>query len=112
MTHCNPKSTPSSQEAFGHDQDGPPFDSTFNYASVVGMMLYLCNNSRPDIAFVISQCARYSHHPAAKHARYLKHIVKYLKGTRNEGLILNPQGNPLDINCYVDADFVGLWNSV
>ena len=110
VSDANPKSTPAPKEALGRDLNGAPFDDSFNYASVVGMMLYLCNNSRPDIAFAVSQCARYTHHPTALHANYLKHIAKYLKATRDKGLILNPKGNPLDINCFVDADFAGLWN--
>jgi len=32
-----------------------------------------------------------------------------LKGTINEGLILRPNGR-FDIDCYVDADFAGLWS--
>ena len=110
VTSCNPKSTPSPRKALGRDLNGPPFDADFNYASVVGMMLYLCNNFQPDIAFAVSQCARYTHHPTAKHAQYLKHTAKYLKGTRTEGLILKPKGRPLHLQCYVDANFAGLWH--
>ena len=76
------------------------------------MMMYLCNNSRPDIAFAVNQCAWYTHHPTEKHAHYLKHIGKYLKYTRNKGLILNPDRNAiLKIDCYADADCAGLWNA-
>jgi hypothetical protein len=32
----------------------------------------------------------------------------YLKGTQDKGLILKPSGI-LNIDCYVDADFTGLW---
>jgi hypothetical protein len=32
----------------------------------------------------------------------------YLKGTQDKGLILKPSGI-LNIDCYVDADFAGLW---
>ena len=36
---------------------------------------------------------------------------KYLKKTRDKGLILNPdKAKVLDIVSYVDADFAGLWN--
>ena len=35
-------------------------------------------------------------------------IGLYFKGTQDEGLILNPTGR-LDIDCYVNADFAGLW---
>ena len=110
LSDSNEKSTAAPQKALGRDLNGEPFSQEFNYASVVGMLLYLCNNSRPDISFAVSQCARYTHNPTALHAQYLKHIGRYLKGTRDKGLILDPTGNPLDIDCYVDADFAGLWD--
>jgi hypothetical protein len=112
LEDANPKRTPAPRDPLGRDLKGTPFSQDFNYASVVGMMMYLCNNSRPDIAFAVNQCARYTHFPTEKHGAYLKHVGKYLKGTRSRGLILNPQRNdPLKIDCYADADFAGLWNA-
>ena len=110
LDDANPKYAPAPREALGKDPDGIPFSQEFNYASVVGMLLYLLH-SRPELSFAVSQCARYSHSPTEKHATYLKHIGKYLKHTRNKGLLLNPKRDtPLDIQCYVDADFAGLWS--
>ena len=39
------------------DENGEPHQDTFNYASVVGMLLYLLGHARPDIAFSVSQVA-------------------------------------------------------
>jgi hypothetical protein len=111
VAEANPKLTPAPREPLGRDIDGSRFSGDFSYASVVGMLMYLCNNTRPEIAFAVNQCARYTHGPTEKHGSYLKHIGKYLKGTRSKGLILNPNRNdPLKIDCYADADFAGLWN--
>ena len=49
----NPKQAPSPCKALGRDLNRAPFAATFNYTSVVRMMLYLCNNFRPDIAFAV-----------------------------------------------------------
>ena len=38
----------------------------------------------------------------------MKHIGRYLKGTRTKGIIMKPTNN-LQIDCFVDADFAGLW---
>ena len=110
LEDANPKFAPAPKEPLGKDPNGTPFSQEFNYASVIGMLLYLLH-SQPEISFAVSQCARYTHNPTEKHATYLKHIGKYLKHTRDKGLLLNPKKDaPLDIQCYVDADFAGLWN--
>ncbi len=41
------KSTPVDNKALGKDTDGPPASGQVNYASVIGMLLYL-NHSWPD----------------------------------------------------------------
>jgi len=56
----------------------------------------------------VSQCARFVHNTRRSHEEAVERIGRYLKGTREEGLILRPTG-VLDIDCYVDADFAGLW---
>ena len=108
MTNCNPNWTPCNQVALGSDPDGEPFDnSTFSYASIVGMLLYLSNNTRPDITFAVSQVARFTHAPKHSHAQAVKSIIRYLARTQDKGLIVKPDGT-LNLNCWVDADFAGL----
>jgi hypothetical protein len=53
MLECNTKSTPANQTPLGSDVQGPAFDRSFDYASIVGMMMYLSSNSRPDIQFAV-----------------------------------------------------------
>ena len=58
MTDCNPNWTPTTQVLLGSDPNGELFDQVdFNYASIVGMLLYVTNNTRPDITFAVSQVA-------------------------------------------------------
>ena len=73
------------------------------------MLLYLSGHTRPDITFAVSQCARYSFCPKKSHEEALKRIGRYLKGTKDKGIFMKPQSS-LQIDCYVDADFAGLWN--
>ena len=99
---------PAVPQALGTDPDGPPYQQHWEYASVVGMLMFLANNSRPDIAFATHQCARFTHKTKQSHATAVKTIVRYLKGTRTKGLIFSPQPH-LALDCFVDADFAGLW---
>ena len=104
-TSCD---TPAETAPLPRDVDGPPASGTLNYASVVGMLLYLTGHSRLDCSFATNQCARYTFAPTRKHENALIKIGRYLKGTINNGLILSPS-ETLHIDCYPDSDFAGLW---
>ena len=110
MQDCNPKTTPADSKPLGKDKNGKPFNEQWGYASVVGMLLHLSGNSRPDLAFAVNQAARFTHDPKDSHATAIKRIVKYLKGTRDKGLIFKPSTD-WKLDCHVDADFCGLWGS-
>ena len=110
MQGCTPQAVPADAKTLGKDKDGPAFKETWNYRSVVGMLLYLAGNSRPDIAFAVHQAARFSHDPRQSHAVAVKKIVRYLKGTRDKGMKFKPTDD-WRIDCHVDADFCGLWGS-
>jgi hypothetical protein len=107
----HPKQTPCKKICLDADLDGEPPHATYKYRSVVGQVRYLNGRSRPDIKFAYRKCARFSNNPKRSHERALEHIGLYLKGTRKNGLILRPEdiGNA-PIDCYVDADFAGLWD--
>jgi hypothetical protein len=109
MTECNTKSTPANQTPLGTDVDGPPFDRSFDYASLVGMMMYLSSNSRPDIQFAVHQCARFTHNPKKSHGEAILRICRYLQGTKTRGLCFKPT-ETLKLDCFCDADFAGLYN--
>eukprot|EP00804_Cyclotella_cryptica_P021898 CCRYP_000848-RA/>CCRYP_000848-RA protein AED:0.35 eAED:0.26 QI:0/0/0/1/1/1/3/0/651 len=103
-----PINTPAETSPLPKDVDGQPASGSFNYAAVVGMLLYLSGHSRPDIAFAVHQCARYTFKPSRRHELALIRIGRYLKGTMDKGLIMTPSPEPR-IDCYPDADFAGLY---
>jgi hypothetical protein len=108
MQHCNSIGTPAGKEAIGSDHDGEPFSEKWKYSTVIGMLLYLSGNTRPDITFAVHQCARFSHMPKQSHAVAVKRIIRYLKGTKDKGMVFKPSDD-FAVDCYVDADFAGLW---
>ena len=99
---------PAEAKPLTHDEDGEPCQSSFSYASVVGMMLYLVGHTRPDIAYAVNCCAWYMLAPKLVNEVALKRIGRYLKATRDKGLILNLSGT-LKIEAYPDMDFAGLY---
>jgi hypothetical protein len=110
MEDCKPNNLPTSQQALGADSEGLPMQEDWSYPSVVGMLLYLSTNSRPDIAFAVSQVCRFSSNPKQSHATAVKTIIRYLKGTRNEGTIIRPSKR-LIVDLFVDADYCSLHGS-
>ena len=106
------KETPSmSSKILRRDDTGQDFDKSFNYRSVVGKLNYLEKATRSDIAYITHQCARFTESPKESHAKALRWLGRYLKGTRDKGLILKPnKGTGLEV--YVDADFSGNWDPV
>ena len=75
------------------------------------MLLYLAGSTRPDIAYNVHQDAMFSHKPRLSHTIALKHIARYLKGTRAMGIIMQPGISQLHFNIYVNADIAGLFAS-
>ena len=88
----------------------PPHDEKlFHYRSVVGKLNYLEKTSRPEIAYAVHQCARYSSNPRRSHTQAVIYLAKYLKGTRDCGMVLNPKPDE-GVVVYADADWSGNWN--
>ena len=108
LEDCNSIYAPAVHTPVGTDLLGEKFNEKWEYASVVGMLMFLANNTRPDIAYATHQVARFTHNPKTSHAFAVKRIVRYLQGTKDKGMILEPSKN-FTVDCYVDADFAGLY---
>jgi hypothetical protein len=52
--------------------------SKYPYLSAIGALMYLANNTRPDIAFAINLLARYSVTPTMHHWNGVKDVLRYL----------------------------------
>ena len=109
-----PNDVPAKEQPLGKALDASPFAEPWDYASVIGMLLYL-ENTRPNIQFAVNQCARFMQDPWAPHARAVKKICQYLKGTRTRGLCFKSAPSdptkPIRVDCYVDASFAPCWDT-
>ncbi len=108
LSNATAKDTPATKKPLGSDKDGEPFDEEWSYPAAVGMLLYISSNTRPDIQFAVHQAARFTHSPKKSHGQAVKRIIRYLIGTSDKGIHFEPDLNN-GLDCYVDADFAGLY---
>eukprot|EP00977_Amphora_coffeiformis_P026435 scaffold26333_cov107-Amphora_coffeaeformis.AAC.1 len=73
--------------------------------------MYLVNNTRPECAFSVNSCVQYSISPKVPHAEAVRRICRYVKGTVDKGITINPKTSDIALDCYVDADYAGHWIS-
>ena len=77
------------------------------YASVVGSIMYIMICTRPDLAHVISVTSRYMADPGKEHWNDLKWILRYMKYTRDWGIVFNGCDKVSEevVVGYCDADY-------
>ena len=73
------------------------------YASTVGSLLYAMLCRRPDICNAVGIVSRYQSNPGMGHWIAVKHILKYLRRTRDYMLMYS--GGDLNPIGYTDSDF-------
>lgn len=112
LEKCNSTRTPADTKPLGTDMHGNACSrqDRWQYSSIIGMMLYLAGNTRPDIAFAVNQAARHTHHPRAVHEEALVKIARNLQGTKDKGLRFcsSSSDQPPRLDAYCDADFARL----
>ncbi|SGY12439.1 BQ5605_C011g06508 [Microbotryum silenes-dioicae] len=107
MANASPRPTPLAAPSTLRNRADSGFDpASIPYRAIVGKLLYLSGTTRPDIAFAISKAARFCNDFTAEHWEALKHILRYLVGTRNFGIRYQKSFQPMSaiLEGFVDAD--------
>ncbi|CAM6109633.1 unnamed protein product [Calypogeia fissa] len=74
------------------------------YETAVGSLMYLIVCTRPDLAFAMGKVSRYMLNPGKLHWDAVKWILRYLKGTKDVGLLFDAKSNKSNsLLGYVDA---------
>ncbi|KAK9178200.1 hypothetical protein WN943_027390 [Citrus x changshan-huyou] len=74
------------------------------YAEAVGSLMYIMLCIRPDVYFTVEMVSRYQSNPGPEHWTAVKHIIKYLKRTKNYMLVY--AGDELIPVGYTNSDFL------
>ena len=78
--------------------------SQHEYSRAIGSLMYAMISTRPDIAYAVGKLSRYTSNPSANHWQALSRVFKYLKGTKDYGLVYT--GFPSVIEGYTDASYI------
>ena len=85
----------------GEEISGPQYP----YLSLIGVLMYLANSTKPDIAFTVNLLARHSDAPTKLHWTGGKQILRYLNGTKDLGLFFQKTNDPSLVG-YTDARYM------
>ena len=99
--------TPATNPPMQKHEEASDFDETWRYRSLIGMLTYLARNTRLYIEYSLHQCARFQSNPKKPHANAVKKMVRYLLGTKDQGVLFALNGEMDHFECFVDADFAG-----
>lgn len=86
------------------DSDEPDVEEPFR--SLVGHLMWLANQTRPDILNAVRAVARFTHAPKALHWQAALHILMYVRFTSGFGITFQRGtvgGDTMEL--YVDSDF-------
>lgn len=103
MLDCRPMPTPSVQNTVS-----TPDDTTVDpryFRGLVGSLQYL-TLTRPDLSFSVNYVSQFMHTPDVSHLKFVRRILRYLKGTIHYGLSLTANTS-LVLSAFSDADWAG-----
>ena len=73
------------------------------YRTVVGSLLWLSISTCPDISAITSMLARHQNNATPSHLGAAKHVLRYLKGTADKGIIFSSIPNT-DLKSFTNFD--------
>jgi hypothetical protein len=85
--------------------NGRELESNEQYRKLIGMLLYLSTNTRPDISASVSILSQRVKNPRQCDLVELNRVIRYLKGTKNLKLRLSDKANEGSLKVYSDADW-------
>ena len=82
-----------------------------NFREIVGSLMWIANQTRPDISSAVRAIARFSHNPKEVHVKAARKVLEYLSATAHLGLTFRKESKlgevqlEYDLETYVDADY-------
>nr|GFB09121.1 hypothetical protein [Tanacetum cinerariifolium] len=105
MLGCRPSAFPFEQGTkLDKGEEEARVDAT-QYRRLVGRMLYL-QATRPDVTYAVNVLSQFVSDPRQNHLKAGKRVLRYLKGTPGQGILL-PREGPITLTAYCNSDWLG-----
>ena len=75
-----------------------------SYVPAIGSLMYAMVATRPDIAHVVGVINRFMHNPGRSHWNTVKHLFRYLVGTKDSDILFGPNDTSGVVR-YTNSDF-------
>lgn len=112
MDECKPSSTPLADKVRLSKDDSPDVGSMEeaamhdkDYRGIVGSINYLATTTRPDLAYAAHALSRFVNNPGLAHWTAAKHVLRYLKGSKDAELVYKGIGLNPELIGYCDSDY-------
>jgi len=98
------RNTPLSTDVFLEEFDENEPDGVRLFRELVGSLMWLANQTRPDTSNAVRAVARFVHALKHKHWKAARGILEYLKVTSGYGVTFQ-RGSGLELMVYADAAY-------
>jgi len=102
MVDCKPMSPPLEAKTT-NSSNTPLMEDVSFFRGLVGSLQYL-TLTRPDLSFSVNYVSQFMHAPITAHLKMVRRILRYVKGTINNGLHFTST-TKLHLSAFSDADW-------
>jgi hypothetical protein len=88
------------------------FEDQSLYRSAIGSLMYAAIGTQPDIAYAVNTLSQFNVKPSQVHWNAVKHVLHYLKGTADYGILynMNSRYSSFDVSAFLDTDNGKSWH--
>lgn len=108
MSNCKPRSTPCELKLDSDSNEEGDSNEVVNpkeYREIVGSLIYAMTCTRPDISWIVSKLSQTLAKPNVENLVAAKHVLRYLKGTKDYELCFKKTDEDLNLIAFSDSDW-------
>ncbi|XP_019240807.1 PREDICTED: uncharacterized protein LOC109220790 [Nicotiana attenuata] len=100
---CTPVASPLDVAVKFKDVSGELLSDPTLYKQLAGKLNFL-TNTRPDLAFAVQYLSRFMHAPSSVHLSAAYHVLRYVKGTLGQGLLIS-KASDFSLQAYCNSNW-------